>query len=357
MKNTYNHPLYYWHIELSSKCVLACPRCPRTGEANKKKYKATTYSFEFFREVFNPELIRNHIKKMLFCGGHGDPIYCRDLFSIISYIKSCNPDVNLRIVTNGSYRSLSWWQELSALLTNKDVIVFSIDGWDQASNEKYRVNSDFKSIMNGLDVMTKSPVNVLWSTIAFRFNVDEIDKIENLSKKMGCDGFILTLSTKFGPQWVGGGELDPLEPPPEKISQLGTYKKFIHFSDNTPDWYKKEVSLVQDHLSRIKDKYKGNFIFPRCRYGEKGLYVDASGIFYPCSWMSHPFDMPLKEGQKNLWLSHREKFDLTKRNLEDVLNDKIWEDLFETWESPSSCYAECENKCLKKDVLGSPIYN
>ena len=101
------------------------------------------------------------------------------------------------IVTNGSYKTKKWWQELASILNERDHIHFSIDGWDQQSNNMYRINCDWESIMDGIDVLQNTSAYKTWATIAFKFNEQHIEKIKSIAKDKKFDAFQLTLSTKF----------------------------------------------------------------------------------------------------------------------------------------------------------------
>ena len=70
----------HWHIELSSKCALKCPRCPRTEYPGK--YKVTELNLNFFKKNFTENFVKQYVRYIVFCGGQGDPIYCKDLISI-----------------------------------------------------------------------------------------------------------------------------------------------------------------------------------------------------------------------------------------------------------------------------------
>ena len=72
-------------------------------------------------------------KKITFCGDDGDPIYARELIEIIAWMKQQNKNIQIVIVTNGSYKTEQWWQQLNDVLDPTDHIHFSIDGWDQHS--------------------------------------------------------------------------------------------------------------------------------------------------------------------------------------------------------------------------------
>ena len=86
------------HVELSSKCVLKCPRCPRTELQLDRLTQEITLGE--FKSGF-PVDVLSKIEHFIFCGDIGDPIYATEFLEIIEYIKQ-NSSVRVRIVTNGS---------------------------------------------------------------------------------------------------------------------------------------------------------------------------------------------------------------------------------------------------------------
>lgn len=360
MINKYNHPLFHWHFEVSSKCSLKCPRCPRTEKMGK--YKITELDLEFFKTHFPPEFICEHMDRILFCGGQGDPIYCKEFLDIIRYFKESYPDIIIEITTNGSYKTVAWWKELKSILTDTDSITFSIDGWDNNSNNQYRVNSNFESILSGLDAIKGTLAYVRWSTIMFKFNQDRIDDIEELAKEYGADTFDLTQSMLFGshgfPQYIDPETgTDLLQPDNEYVSRYGRHERYFKDLTNKvrriPTRYFERKQYYEDLW---KEKSKNLKVLPLCMTNNRGKYIDAEGIVYPCSWVSHPFGQrSSKFRQKqifwkdSLWVAHKDTFNLTKRSLEDVLNDDLWGKLISSWSSEGKCFIECEQKCRYKE--------
>ena len=49
----------------ASKCSLKCPRCPRTEEPNKNKYKVTELELPFIKKIFTKDLLTHHVKRIL----------------------------------------------------------------------------------------------------------------------------------------------------------------------------------------------------------------------------------------------------------------------------------------------------
>ena len=60
-----------------------------------------------------------------------------------------------------------------------DEIHWSLDGWDQESNNKYRINCDWNSIIAGLATFkgTNTTAYTVIATIAFRFNESNLHRI------------------------------------------------------------------------------------------------------------------------------------------------------------------------------------
>ena len=94
---------WHFHIEISSKCTLQCPRCARQEVPNG--LVNTELNLEFFKRNFTTEFILKNVEKITFCGDDGDPIYAHDLIPVIRYFKSIKP-VEIVIVTNGSHKKI-----------------------------------------------------------------------------------------------------------------------------------------------------------------------------------------------------------------------------------------------------------
>lgn len=322
---------WHWHIEISSKCTLRCPRCARQevpgGLIN------TELDLEFFKQNFTPEFIRSNVEKITFCGDDGDPIYAHDLVEVIRYIKSVK-DVELVIVTNGSYKSIPWWESLGSVLTVNDSVHFSVDGYNQESNVQYRVNSDWQSIMDGIWALRATTrAQLIWAAIAFRFNEDHIDQMVEQARKLGMDRFQLTKSTKFGSVYPSYGADDALEPSQRFVSSTHRFERdYIELTGRTSAVNPTNI-LLFDQL------HEQNGIKPLCAVGNKGLYIDARGRLYPCCWVANRYS------HNTEWQGIAERFNLRKRSLQEVLADDFWTQEFQTFK-----WQECQTKCNSRVV-------
>lgn len=324
MKNSNNWPLEHWHIEISGKCTLKCPRCTRQeipGFVNKE------LNLSWFKQNFT---FVKKVKKITFCGDDGDPIYAKDLLPVIGWLKDNNPNIQIVIVTNGSYKTEAWWHKLNALLDQNDNIHFSLDGWDQESNELYRINCDWDSIVTGIKQINRAYKT--WAAIAFKFNEQQIEYMKKMAMALRFDNFQLTLSTKFGKNYPAYPSDDPLQPS-DKYVATGRFTRLVtKFTDR--EWHD---STLETFTSRFKkQKVSKQAVIPLCMIGNKGLYINAEGQFYPCCWTG-------------LRYPHNEKifsYINFKRPLPEVLEDQLWKkfklDLEKNY-GPKECFEKCSS--------------
>lgn len=356
MKNKYNWQLYHWHLEPSSKCSLRCPRCPRQ-EHPDISWIGKEISLEQFKRTFTDDVL-SQVKRFTMCGDVGDPIYCKDYLKIIEYIKSFNKQIQIFTITNGSYKTKEWWTEFALLSTKHDSINFSIDGYDQKSNDLYRVNSNWQSIMDGMKICAdQSDMFVNWAMIVFKFNQNHIDHIKDLAVKQGCDDLQITYSTKFGSKYgeVYNGSNDSLEPDAKYIAKTHRYERQnINLSGRIPIRLE-YLKTNYKKFNEIKKQYTGDII-PMCLIGNRGLYLNAEGSIFPCSWTSFPYKSLEHNGKIINWedsffVKYKKELNVNgNRSLEQVLNDNLWQKLFDSFKEKNKNWVECSQKC-HKDVV------
>lgn len=356
MQNKYGFQLYHWHLEPSSRCTLRCPRCPREEMGGDIPWLNKDITLELFKKTFTEDLLKTQVKRITMCGDVGDPIYCHDYLDICEYIKNTNPDIHIYTITNGSYKKQDWWERFGNILNERDTVAFSIDGYDNNSNNLYRVNSNWDSIITGVTTLTKlKRAYVTWAVIVFAFNQDQLTLIENIARNAGCDSLQVTKSIKFGSRFTSYNTTDAtdeLEPRPEFVSQSGRYERYsVQLSNRQFD----NTDYMQTNLIQWKNTvntYKDDYVIPLCLVGNRGLYLNAAGQLYPCSWVAaphkgrhSPITNKMLKLEDSLFRKYEDLFDLHTRSLEEVLNDPVWEKLFDSWHKKEDAFIECEEKC------------
>lgn len=322
----------HWHIEPSSICTLKCPRCPRAEVPESLLNRQL--SLDFFKNQIGADIVKQ-IKKITFCGNDRDPIYCRDFLDICEWIKQINPKLHLVLITNGSYKTTDWWQRLGKIFDANDEIHWSLDGWDQESNEQYRVNSNWQSIVNGIDAFNQANTSTyrVWASIAFRFNEKHLLKQKITAMAYGFDSYQLTKSTKFASKYPAYGTNDPLEPEDRQMMASGhRFERIIEALTTKP---KLSDSLKTVFLQRAEalGKYSGI-----CLIGNKGVFLNSQGEFYPCCWTANRYE------HNQAWQDRaKAQFNLNTKTFQDIIADNFWNEEFLKFDS-----LECQTKCTPK---------
>ena len=306
------------HIEPTTRCILACPACPRTTwqQITKRPVAKEDLDIDLLEQFLDCDGGKK-ITHFLLCGDYGDPIYYPDLLELIKRFRN---KVTFSIVTNGSRQTERFWNTLAEVLTEKDTVCFSIDGLED-TNHLYRINADWSSIMMGLDTMVKSPAQVHWKTIIFKFNYDKLVEMKNFANNKGA--------TWHAEKTQRYGNVD-LEPP----------QNFV------------EVNHV------FQDRFDSNEqieIEPRCE--KEAAVVSASGYFYPCDWIRNPktFYKSQLWKQKDRWL---EKVNMKHNNYDQALQAiRDWENYIKQnmVSDPGKVDVLCKMLCRKGCVTDNQI--
>ena len=294
-----------FHIEPTNMCTLKCPRCSRTEFINQfpKRWTNKNLNLEHLKNFLDIDLKGKVIN---LCGNYGDPIYYDQLFEMIDFFKE--QKCLIRLATNGSYKTKSWWQELVSLLDKDDTITFAIDGTSD-NFTKYRVNADWESINWGIDTVTNSHVKSIWQYIPFSFNENDIDQANELSKELGFDEFLIMPSDRWN------GEDDWLKPNKHNI----TFR-----SDNIVKWKNNPERTVE--------------ITAKCKSDNFQHFISADGFYMSCCYAGdHRFYY------KTEFYKNRDLYDISKTTITEVLNHL--KDFYSTLEDAKLNY--CTFNCPK----------
>jgi len=306
------------HIEPTTRCTLACPACPRTTwhSITKRPVTKSDINIDHLEKFLDCNAGRQ-IKTFFLCGDYGDSIYYPDLFNLINRFRD---RVNFQIVTNGSKQSITFWQKLSEVLTKDDKIIFSIDGLEH-TNHLYRVNSNWSSIMHGVDIMSRGPAKIHWKTIVFKFNYDKLEEIKAFAESKGAT-FHAEKTHRYGNQ--------NLQPPIE-------YVETNHLFRN---------EFVTNSIIEIE---------PRCE--KDATTITADGYLYPCDWIRNPQTLYKSQlwKQKDQWLEKLKIENTTYDQALLVVRD--WENYVKqnSLTNPEKVDVLCKMLCRKGCVSDNTI--
>lgn len=306
-------PVRSFNMEITNRCTLACPQCARTGnewvKANLEDIPIAVLenTFPLSRRAAFTGLRVN------LCGTYGDCIYHRRFHAVLSYLKEAGIGVSME--TNGSHRKLDWWRKTCDILTDDDMITFSVDGLE-STNHIYRVNARWQDIESAMRYCAKR-VTVDWKFIVFRHNEHQLDEARALAADIGVRRLLFKKSGRFSQE-------NPMTPLNEEYVGLVTRNR-------------REIEkLIRQGLD--DDEFDARVaIAPKCRFG-KDLSVTAHGYVYPCS--------PSEPSEPSGWFNENlEHFDLRKHTLDEILGSSKWQELESLWERASTAPRACREYC------------
>jgi sulfatase maturation enzyme AslB (radical SAM superfamily) len=229
------------HLEPTDVCQAACSLCARETDALFDKMQQHHLSMEDILQVFSADQI-TCLDKMFMCGNYGDPAAGHHTLNIYQEFRHINPNIVLGMNTNGALKNESWWRELGTIFNQlQDYVVFSIDGLED-TNSTYRVNVDWKKLMNNATAYIQAGGSAHWDMLVYQHNQHQVDECEQLARDMGFTWFRAKVSKR----------------------------RFTDKLQQPIGWQLPNVQSTQINCHALN---------------EQSIYIDAQGRLSPCCWL------------------------------------------------------------------------
>ena len=335
------------HLEITTRCQASCPMCSRNyhGGLKNPNIKLSDWSFEDFKQIFSHK-VATQIKGVYFCGNFGDPIINKDLDLMCSYLTDLNSSISLRIHTNGSARTKEWWANLPKCLPEDHVVVFGIDGLKD-THSLYRIGTDFEQIIENAKTFIQAGGIAEWVFIKFKHNEHQIEQAKQLAKEVGFQRFSVKNSSRFLTE--------------NKFSVLNSFGNTDYYLEPSSD---SNISFVTEDVAKNVDKWLDTVSIDCYVLKNKEIYIDAHKILWPCCFLAAtPYNYVNKDSIiYNLKIRARkehdqlvedlggiDKLDLTKNNIETVLESELWQTVWNhKWSNRNLLV--CARTCGKSSV-------
>lgn len=296
------HTVTGLHIEPTNICTLKCAGCARTRFINQwpRHWQNHSLDIDHLLAFLDIDLVG---RKIMLSGNYGDPIYHPNFIDFVAKLKRTG--AQLIIVTNGSYRTARWWQDLTGLLAAEDTIYFSIDGVPE-NFTNYRKNADWSTIQVGIETAAASACRTVWKYIPFKFNQHNIDQARALCHSLGMDEFTVDPSDRYDEFTQ---DLQPDSP-----DMIGARYTVMQ------QWRQQDIASALD---------------PKCKQGDQH-FVTATGHYSSCCFLAdHRFYY------KNQFGKNKNQFDITKTTLSQILSSDPVMEFYDNLEQNSGCQYNC----------------
>lgn len=168
-------------IEPTNICNLKCPMCP-SGNNEMKRAKGML-AFKDFKKLVDD--VGRKIYQLQFWN-QGEPFLNKDLLQCIHYSKQNG--IITQTSTNGHFIPDNETAE-AIVASGLDQVIFSMDGTNQETYEKYRVGGNFNQVLAGLERLAEVKKKLKSVTpliqlqfLVFKHNQNEIDNLIKLAQ-------------------------------------------------------------------------------------------------------------------------------------------------------------------------------
>jgi len=221
-------PISY-SIEPTNHCNLKCPECP-SGLGILTRPLGLLKLSEFSQLI--DQISDTAFYVQLFF--QGEPYINKDLPAMISYAQSKN--IYISISTNGHFVTE---KNVDYVLDNApDKLIFSVDGLDEESYQKYRVGGTFEQADRGLRALINRKVErslkkpfVEFQFIVMKQNEHQLDDVKKYCNEVGVDKLVF------------------------KTMQISSYENAVKF---LPSNKKYRRYILENNSFRIKHKIKNH---------------------------------------------------------------------------------------------------
>lgn len=244
------------HFEITTRCNAHCFACARnnSGFGLKKGLELLDLPTEIFADIVskfpNLEIVQ-------LCGIHGDPIASTTFADIVDHC--VNKGLEIHINTNGSLKTLSWWETLATKLSAvRHKVVFGIDGLE-GIHEMHRQGTNFNKIIENAQAFINKGGCAQWQFLLFEHNKHQVKDCMKLSQKMGFMKFS-TLNSILPKNGLARNYLTGETYLVQKVSGV--------------------ARVTEDDLTgKTVEVEDCNHVHP------SSLYVGADGVISPCCYM------------------------------------------------------------------------
>lgn len=177
------------HLEISSECNAACPKCPRNlcGYPHNDGYDEHSMTVAEAQKIFSPKFLAQ-IDLITINGNFGDIVMNLDAIPIIEHFKQyLHNTAIISVSTNGGARDRVFWTQLAKL----DVEVhFCLDGLED-THSIYRRNTMYSTVIRNAQTFIAAGGQATWKMIDFDHSRHQQVQAQQLSKEMGFHHFRL----------------------------------------------------------------------------------------------------------------------------------------------------------------------
>lgn len=336
------------HLEITNKCQASCPMCSRNFHGGLKNPNLTLagWTLQKYKKIIDYEVLKQ-VKAIYFCGNYGDPLLNNDLLEMVDYSTRANPSLTIRIHTNGSLRSIKWWENLAKVLPKNHLLIFAIDGLED-THHTYRIGTDYNKILDNAKAFIAKGGRAEWAFIRFKHNEHQVQEARQIAENMGFERFTMKDSSR----WLG-------KPSFEVLDKKGETDYFLE-----PSQYSDIQIIDNEVIKNYKEIVRDSEIFCHA-LKQKEVYIDTFGHLWPCCWLGqipyqpadkleimHEVRKDIKDQYYKLLdsLGGYDAIDAEKSSVKSIINSPNYQTVWDKYWKGNDKLITCAGTCGKSKV-------
>jgi AdoMet-dependent heme synthase len=277
------YPLRMVAWELTRNCNLNCVHCRARADMGPHQGELTT---DECRKILD-DMASFASPTIILTGG--EPLLRSDIFEIIEHGRANG--LRMVIAINGTFLT----GEIARRLRDSGIlrVSMSLDGKDVASHDSFRgVTGSFESVMTAAGVLIDVGLPFQINTTITRLNVNDLQAIYDLVRKMGAVAWHTFLLVPVGRgEGLKGDELN-----------ARMYEEVLEWLYSVEKKNELEMKVTcAPHYYRIV-KEKGDI--PKsagCLAGKSFMFISHRGIAQPCGYLEMDSGDVRREGVQEVW--------------------------------------------------------
>ena len=253
------------YVEPTSRCNAWCSACSRNNNGHGlRDFKITDLPENILKRTLEQ---MPSLEAVQLGGNLGDPCAGKLIDKYLDMVIPMN--VHIQIHTNGSLRSIQWWENLAQKLPESHEVWFAIDGLED-THSIYRQGTDWKKIIKNAQAFINAGGKAVWQFIPFAHNEHQIKDCMMLSTKMRFHRFEFVKNARY----------------PEQNFHYRTGKpiEILPWSKHNDVW-KRKGGILQKNTTKVENKTVKT---KNCMHlAMKSVYLSALGRLSPCCYLPH----------------------------------------------------------------------
>ena len=325
-------------LEITSHCNIKCPQCARIDQDGDLAgyIELKNWSADAILNNLNIDQLTN-LEFVRIAGDNGDALMHPEFERIVDALHQAPSNPFIMIITNGSLRSESWWEEFGARHRDRLRVQFSIDGLAD-THKLYRVGADYEKTVRNVRAFLRGGGDATRRCLIFKHNQHQLAEIKQSSLDIG-----------FNALQIQPGALDRFQGMP--MWPVFENKKKTHYimPSTNSDTYSE---YCYDFGEFDRNEFGFNRSFSRnkllCDVISKGeITITYKGHLIPCCLYHSDlyFDHPNNSSYKAL-VEDLDLVDLNHRSLSDILSDpRYYGHRLEELLSSNNMLPKCKQQC------------